>query len=215
MNNNEIALVRNQLPASCKVISFETFKVFLSNPKFGYFNRLIDYTRSYERGLEIVLLLHNLFLHYKSKFTEREERDYATSIYFTILKYLDKLDRWEDYLSTWDIVRENTNYPMKYSLDSRKRHGQRINDYILREDAKNIYVHFLWSISHRKEIIAGKMKKKQLGQRINNIFHAKQSDLSVEEIKERFNWLLKYFKTGEYDFNSPASKQRKKRSKRK
>jgi hypothetical protein len=41
--------------------------------------------------------------------------------------------------------------------------------------------------------------------------HEQQAELTLDEIQERFDWMMKFIETGKYDFSPPASMQRETR----
>jgi hypothetical protein len=100
------------------------------------------------------------------------------------------LDKWEEYLDAWEKIRADTDFSMTYSKGSRDRHGKIIEPFILSEDDKTLYVHFLYP-GHRKKIIQRKLARKKAGKKLGNQFHARQDELTDGEIKHRFDCMVK------------------------
>jgi len=183
----------------------------LSYPNWNKVLQVIDYTRSYEVGLQTGLNILKILENNIDQIPSKKYKDYIKTIYLFILQNLDKLDLWEEYLSAWEGILKNTNLSMTYSKESKKFHGKEFESFILSEDANYIYVNILWTLSHRKKIIERKLAKKKKGTKIGNLLHKKQEELSLKEIQERYNWIIKFVETGVYDFDPPASRQQKRR----
>jgi hypothetical protein len=105
------------------------------------------------------------------------------------LNMLDKLDRWEEYLETWDNIRSNALMTLTYAKDARESHEGRIDPYVLHDDARILYVHFLYPSSHRRGVIERKLARKRAGAKLGNLYHAPKSELTNEEIRQRIDWI--------------------------
>lgn len=173
-----------------KGLTVEKFRQILSYPMWNLIVETIDSTRSYEAGLETGVTLLKYAEEFKKLFSREEYREYLQTLYLFILHNLDKLDKWEEYLDVWERIRANTDFSITYSKDSRCRHGKTIEPYLLSEDDKTLYVHFLYP-GHRKKIIERKLARKQAGKRLGNQLHARQDELTDEEIKDRFGRMVK------------------------
>jgi hypothetical protein len=172
-----------------KRLTVEKFRQILSHPIWNIIVETIDCTRSYEAGLETGLTFLKYAEEFKEFFTREEHREHLQTLYLFILHNLDKLDRWEEYLDAWEKIRANTDFSMTYSKDSRDRHGEIIDHFILSEDDKTLYMHFLYP-GHRKKIIQRKFARKQAGKKLGNQFHARQDELTDVEIKYRFDRMV-------------------------
>lgn len=189
----EIEAVKNLIKINVlfKGLTVEKFRQFLSYPMWNIIVETINRTRSYEAGLETGLTLLRYAEEFKKCFSRETHRDHLQTLYLFVLHNLDKLDKWEEYLDVWEKIRANTDFSITYSKDSRDRHGEIIEPFVLSEDDKILYVHFLYTVFHRKKIIERKLARKQAGKNSGNQFHARQDELTDREIKHRFDCMVK------------------------
>lgn len=185
----------------------------LEHPFWSQSMQVFRYTRAYEDALILCHLVYDELQKHKDEFTELKYRKHLCSIYLSELSFLYKLDRWDDFLENWRNIFENVKIGITYSKSVRDRPG--IQGFILEENQNYILVHFLCGIRSKKESVDRKVRKRNQGRKIGNLLHEQQSELTPEEIKERFQWVVGYHATGEYDFDPPASRQRLKRRKEK
>lgn len=174
-----------------KSLSVKKFRQILSYPMWNMIVETIDCTRSYEAGLETGVTFLKYAEEFKEFFSREEYLKHLWTLYLFILHNLDKLDRWEEYLDVWEKIRANTDFSITYSKDSRYRHGKTVETYILSEEDKSLYVHFLYITHHRKKIVERKLARKQAGKKLGNQLHARQDELTDEEIKDRFDRMVK------------------------
>lgn len=179
-------------------LNIEKFRRILSHSIWNMLVETIDYTRSHELGIDKGLELLMYAEENQKCFGVEERQEHLEKLYLFILHELDKLDRWEEYLDAWDKIQTNTGFSITYSKrtkyeDANPQRGQfeDMRPYILFEDRTNLYVHFLYSISHRKKIVERKLGRKKAGKKVGNQFHAQQDDLSDEEINRRFDSMIK------------------------
>ena len=185
----------------------------LEYPTWNYITQTFDYTRSYEDGIIFSAKILQELENNKDKFSKKEYENKIWLIYFFVFKNLYKLDQWENYLESWEKVLKNVR--VGFILPKDKLSEINIEEYILDIDETTIYVHFLWNLKDQKETVKRKLEKKQSGKKIGNLTHQQQSDLTKEEIRERFDWIINYRTTGEYNYEPPASKQYDKRKEEK
>ena len=170
-----------------EAVDLPTLRAILSYPTWGFVVQAICRTRSYQAGMEGGLfLLQRLEAAREELPTEEFERHW-TSLAHHHLNMLDKLDRWEEYLETWDSIRSSTSFALTYSKDAREAHQGHLDPYILGEDAHTFYVHFLYIGSYRREVIERKLARKRAGKKLGNLYHAPRSDLSPQEIQQRLD----------------------------
>ena len=174
-------------------LDIEKFRIALSHPIIDLIRETIDYTRSYEAGLDAWLNLLSFAEQNKHSFAEKEYSEHITIIYSAILDCLDCLDRWEDYIQFWEKIFKSTNYSYTFSHSPPKRkkdintgYYEDIEKYIIAESHGSYCVHFLYYKSNRKKIIEKKLKKLRDGKKVGNLLHARQEDLSDEEINARY-----------------------------
>jgi hypothetical protein len=162
------------------------FKVVLSDPVWLSVQWLVMATRDYERALNTVgMLLHYLEIK-KAAFKREVYEQYEMKLLDFLLKLLDKTDRWEEYVDIYNhILKERPFYCLTYS-------NERDNDptferFIRWTGRKFHHVHFLYVHHYRYEVICRKLDKARSGKRTGNLYHAKQGDLSNEELQQRYD----------------------------
>ncbi len=186
-----------ELHKSCltEKISLEQYRTVMSYPIWNFVQRAIIDTRSYEHGLNSCIVFLQFTEHFRTQLDKKEFESNSIKLYSLVLGMLDRLDRWEEYLEFYDYFRKSCDFCLTYSKRSKETHGKEIEPYIVSEDKNTIYVHFLWGSHHRRDLIARKADKKMAGKGLGNQFHARQSELSAEEVEKRLAWILK---TAEY-----------------
>lgn len=175
---------------------------------WNYLMQTFDYTRSYEDGLVFLTKLLGEIEKEKDSLSKEHYEKCIELTYYKLLDYLDKLDRWEEYLEAWERIFQNVKIGLTYSNTVLSRSG--ISPFILKVDKSYVHIHFLWMGHSRKERIERKLEKKRAG-RYPGKLHEQQSELTPKEIKERFDWMVKFRTAGIYDLDPSASRQRKKR----
>ncbi len=148
-------------------------------------------TRSCEAGLDAGLLLLRVTDLHQGRLSRRERTVHRKWLYWFVLEMLDRLDRWDEYLETWARVRAHTTYALTERPDARQRHGAALTPYVLREDARGLTVHFLWLTRFRKTVIERKVQRQRRGQKLGNVWHATQDELSGDELRERLTWVAR------------------------
>jgi len=185
------------VPASSAItehITLDRLRYLLTYPVWGIAQQFAVRTRSYEEWFRFVRVLLRAAFIYQHQFTEREQRSFFPSLFHSLLHMLDKLDRWEEYLSYWHALREHTSFYSTYALDAILRHDGRIDPFVLSHHGSICHVHFLHSGSHRKLLIERKLDKKQSGCPLGNMLHAPKSELSPNEIRSRIVWLIEFLR---------------------
>ncbi len=174
-----------------KRIDFVKYRKIMSYPVWNYIRQAVVSTRAYEEGLNVGLLLLYLTEEYHLQLNVKEYKKNSILLYCFILDMLDREDRWEEYLNAWEQIRENTNFAITYTMDARFHHGERMTPFILRMGPDFLYIHFLYTLLYRKEVITRKLNKKNSGGKTSNLLHARQEELSEAEIKRRLDWIIK------------------------
>lgn len=165
---------------------------------WNYTMQVLDYTRSYEDGILFLSKLSAEVEKAKDSFSKKDYERHLNLIYYKYFDFLDKLDRWEEYLETWDQVLKN----VKIGYDRPKKNiptaGVYFNEthrkfvegflkdmpkYIIGEDDKNIHLHFLMGLRHRRKIIERKLEKKKAGKFFGKL-HEQQSELTQRKSKK-------------------------------
>jgi hypothetical protein len=203
MSRDVIEFVDDRLPTLLsqdvvRRLTLHTFRALLSYPTWNYVRQAAINTRSYQTGLDGALILLRAADEYKPMLTPKEHARCMQDIFQFILTCLDKLDRWEEYLQAWEQIRRNTNYAMTYNRSARQTHGERIEPFVLGEDRRTLYVHFLYFTSHRKSLIERKLERKRRGQKIGNLLHARPDELTVQDIEARLAWLKQCYEANRH-----------------
>ncbi len=85
-------------------ITFEQFKGLLSYPIWNYFRQSISVARAYDQGYATGVHLLNLNEQYKDKLSQKEYSSNMKMLCRLCLEMLDKLDRWEEFLDTFEKI---------------------------------------------------------------------------------------------------------------
>lgn len=180
----------------------------LDYPIWNYITQTFDYTRSYEQGLAFSTRLLAELEKNRKVVPPKKLAEYLFRVFYFVFRNLDKLDRWDDYLALWNKL-ESIRSVSVSNMDG----AQSFHSIIFRDNTFRAFELLLKYLDYRKAVIVRKLEKKQRGAKLGNLFHEKQTDLTSEEIRERFEWIINFRLTGVYDFNPPASKQRRTRRK--
>jgi len=203
MSEDVIGPAADRLPASLsqevvRRLTLQRFREVLSYPSWNYVRQSVISTRSYQAGLDAALMLLRAADTYKPMLPGKEHGRYMQDLFHFILTCLDKLHRWDEYLETWEKIRRNTTYSMTYTSTSRQVHGARIEPFILSEDARTLYVHFLYFGSHRKSLIERKLERRRSGRKVGNLLHARPDELTVQDVDIRLEWLRKCYEANRH-----------------
>ncbi len=106
---------------------------------------------------------------------------------------LDKLDLWEEFARAYDQLLEHTRLPLGvYAERSRAGHLENgAGPFILADVPGGFTVHFLYGLRCRREVVRRKIDQRSRGARLGNLHHARQSDLTEEELRERVEWVVR------------------------
>lgn len=162
------------------------FKVLLSDPVWPAVQWLVMATRDYERTLNTVgMLLHYLEIK-KAAFKKEVYEQCEMKLLDFLLKLLDKTDRWEEYVDIYNrILKERPFYCLTY--DNERGNEPEFEQFIRWTGRRFHHVHFLYVHYHRYKVICRKLDKARSGRSTGNLYHAKQEDLSDEELQQRYD----------------------------
>lgn len=180
-------------------LTLPLYRRLLSTPTWGFATEALVRTRSYERGLDVCLTLLRFTDEHLAELSQKEVESNRRWLFYFLLNLLDKLDQWEDYLSVWRCLQERTNLAIPYSREAREYHGDRIEPFVLGEDRFTLYVHFLYPVMWRKEVIERKVARKKTGRKLGNQFHHPPGELSEAEVRRRLGWILRMAKDATTD----------------
>ncbi len=172
-------------------LTLRLYRQILSSPTWGFAIEAAVRTRFYEKGLDACLTLLHFTDEHLDELSQKEIETNRRWLFYFLLTLLDKLDQWEDYLSVWRCLRERTNLTVPYSREAREHHGDRIEPFVLGEDKYTLWIHFLYPVMWRKEVIERKVARKKAGKRLGNQYHHPPSELSEAEVRRRLGWILK------------------------
>ena len=168
-------------------IDLPTFRALLGDPTWYLVTQFLVTGRWYEQGLELAFELLACADRYHQDLSAHEEARARMQLYALVLDMLDRLDAWDTYLEVWHQLRQHTAYSLVYGGGAAMR--PRAQPYVLRREANRTYLHFLWIVSHRKELIERKLAKQRAGRPLGNLRHHPQSDLSDAELRRRRAWV--------------------------
>jgi len=175
------------LPTLRRKLNPAQYRRLMSYPVWNYLVQSIDASRAYDNGLDACLLLLQYTEDNRGEISRKEYEHNLQCLYTFLLSMLDKLDRWDDYLSLWEALRRNTRLFSLYARNGLEAHGNAIEPFVLEDDGESTRVHFLYGISHRKAIIERKLKRQLNGKRA--ALHGKQAELTRKQIQQRLDKL--------------------------
>ena len=170
--------------ASC---DWPSYQRIMSKPTRHLFLHAVTSTRSYQEGLNAVVHLLRLTEAKRTKLSQDEYQIYSTFLNYSVLDLLDRMDRWEEYLAVWERLCKRTKIVSISSVE--------MTEAALDDDS--VYADVLLFTRHRKELIERKLQRKQAGQKLGNVLHARPEELSEEEISERLERILGWWHRGE------------------
>jgi len=175
-------------------ITLEEYRKIVDYPGWNFYSQAFIRTRSYEQGLNGASRLIELTYEFKDMLSQREYNVNMVTLLSFSLDMLDRLDRWEEYLTTWDHIRKGTSFTWTASLETlRRMYGSKLDPWIIREDGTRVEVHFLFGSLRRKELIEKKLKKLREGGKLGNMVHRKREELSDEDVQQRFDRVVHQF----------------------
>lgn len=129
------------------------------------------YTRTYEQGLSVAEYLIETLNKCIHQVTTDEWSKWMASFLHLQLNMFDYLNRWEDYTACFEQVRQ-----------------------AMADGQLDAHYSYLFS-SNRYEIIQRKLNRKKHGYKLGGLLRHQQSQLSEEEIDDRFDRALQLLKS--------------------
>jgi len=111
-------LIRLGFPPLEENLSLYRYKEYMSHPLWSFIQQMITSTRSYHDGLEAGFFLLKYTEQHRKQLSKEGFEENVIQLTYFILKMLDKLDMWEEYLYTWDTFMQTRFRPSIYSLDA-------------------------------------------------------------------------------------------------
>jgi hypothetical protein len=174
-------------------LSYEQYDRLLHCPLWSLITETLRYTRSYEDGLRVADKLLALSERYRARMTQERYLTYVKTLLCFSLSLLDRLDRWDEYLKLWTELRQRTDLvDVRNNVSNlRNLYGSKLDEWVIREDSAGLHLQFLWGTDRRKKLIEKKLHKQKTGGKLGNMRHARRSELTAEEIRQRYEFMLR------------------------
>lgn len=160
-----------------KIPSIEKYKKIMGYPFWNYSINSIFYLKEFEVGLQGAHFLFDLTEHYKDQLTEKEYKRNRYLLWYFYLNLLDKLDRWEEFIETFDklknmpeIVHPHQNDHITTDLHWKKRLG----------------------------IIQRKIDRQKEGKSVKHLRHKQLDEITDEEYQRRIEVLKFWMAFGQF-----------------
>lgn len=178
---------------SSEINPFEVLRALMWYETWNIVIEFFIYLRNFERGFEFISRCRQLMSLYKEDITAREYKSWDFKLTGLHLVLLDRLNRWEDYLKTYECEYERLMKIPFYSSDP-QNHGALMvikkglpQPVEVRDTDFEIYC----ASVDRYWVIMRKLGRKKAGKSIEHLKCHPQSKLSEEELKHRFNYLIR------------------------
>ncbi len=180
-------------------LDWESYRVTMERGTWTSLWREINATEMYEDGLEAGLRLLLATRQHRQQLGPRMYQANQILLYRSILSMLDKADRWETYLATWETLQAQTSECQTQKGDTLRAEGPRVAPYVRRADGgfgvpplpygvpppATIAVHFLYPLLHRKTLIERKVAQARTGRPRSHGRPTGREALTTEEIQVR------------------------------
>ena len=175
-------------------LNLSRYRRIMADPTWDFVVQALIATRSSAKGLEAGLQLLRFAEANRERLTPTEFEAHMPRLYAFLLDMLDRADQWEEYLTTWEAIRANTSYALRYNPAAPLAQTT-MAPFILRREAGTLLVHFLWLTAYRKAVIERKVEAKRSGRRLGNLRHHPQDELSDQELRRRVEWVAHLIRT--------------------
>ena len=166
-------------------LDWSTYSRIMGSRTWNHIVRAFCDIRAYDGGLEWAFKMLTATERFRCRMHRKQYDRCRMSLFLFVLTMLDRGDRWAEYLEVWDSLRQHTPIPVTYSMDVLNTHGPRIQPYILWTTPDSLAVHFLYILSHRRDLIERKLARVKAGVPRSGDRHASQTDLSWSAIHDR------------------------------
>ena len=147
----------------------------LENPIWNYITQTFDYTRSDEQGLAFAARRLAELEKNRTVIPPKKLGEYLFRVFYFVFRNLDKLDRWEDYLTLWNKL-ESVRLVSAPAVDEDK--ADNLNSLLFPDETFRAFEQLLEFLDYRKAVIVRKLEKNRRGAKLGNLFHEKQADLT-------------------------------------
>jgi len=180
-------------------LDWESYCVTMDEATWKALWRDIDATQAYEDGLEAGFRLLQATQQHRVQLGQRGYQSNQVLLYRSILSMLDKADRWDVYLATWETIRAHTSHCLPVRGDALMGGDPRLAPFVRRADGgfgapplpygapfpKTIAVHFLYPQLRRKTLIERKLVQERAGRLFSERRPLGRDALTAEEIQSR------------------------------
>ena len=190
-------------------LSLEEFKEF-TRPEviIPYYNAIFS-SRTVSAGIEGTIHLLSLTVKFHPHLTVKEFNFIAELLCCALLGFLNRLDAWEDYLTVWDLLRDNTRFVSTYDGRNKALSKIRFDGFLIKLTKGFAFVHYLFQLRKTKELVQRKLEKAYSGKKIGNLVHVQEHELSIYERRKRFE--KRFVRATEY-YNDLKQKRSKTKS---
>ncbi|WAH35079.1 hypothetical protein [Alicyclobacillus dauci] len=154
---------------------------------------VIYQTRDYHNGLPFCdeLDAYNSRFYAEGRLTDEQHQTFHCSIAGFRLDMYDNLDYWEDFVRYFDELLETTNHTVLWMYED--DHETELKRYFISVDAEglNSEMHWLFQYDKRYRLIQRKLEKLRRDGKVGNLKHKRRSELTEDEVRERFNHAMK------------------------
>jgi len=165
-------------------------RAILSYPLINFVGQYFGRTRDGEAQLHFVSLCRDVINSNIEKLTASEAEEYQKIFLYNELAAYDRLNEFHNYIALFDYVRVNLSYTQCYA---KSRNDEAFNKYVLYEDERYKYVHFLYTCDSRYQVIKRKHKKQMDGSLPRTMLRHQQEELEPSELECRFEELRNLF----------------------
>ncbi|HYL82234.1 MAG TPA: hypothetical protein VEU07_15565 [Candidatus Acidoferrum sp.] len=180
-------------------LDWESYRVTMESETWKALWREIEATEAYEDGLEAGLRLLLATRQHRSQLGQRGYQANQILLYRGILSMLDKADRWDTYLATWETIWAQSSECRPQKGDTLRDDGSRLAPFVRRADGgfgvpplpygvlppATIAVHFLYPQLRRKALIERRLVQGRTGKLLSDRRPVGRNALTTEEIQAR------------------------------
>ncbi len=190
MNENSLGIpffkdLKNQIS------EWDALIILLKYPMWNTVNSFFNRLRKFEEGLSFAEYSLDLVESNKEKLGKREFETYCTQLIFLKLNMMDCLNLWREYIEEYDRLLSDKNYYFTYQY-SLERNDPVFNKFIVKQDNRYKYVHFLYLQNYVYEKIKRKLDKWLKWKNVEHLKKHQRDELSDEEIVRRYEEIM-YF----------------------
>ncbi len=178
-------------------LDWESYCVTMDEATWKALWREIDAAQAYEDGLEAGFRLLQATQQHRAQLGPRGYQANQILLYRSILSMLDKADRWDAYLATWEAIRAHTSHCFPVRGDTLTVNDPRLESFVRRADGgfgvpplpygavppKTIAVHFLYPQLRRKTLIERRLVQERAGRLFSERRPVGQDALTAVEIQ--------------------------------